>query len=226
MTALELEHVTKIYPGSPPVTALGDVTVGVASGELVAIVGASGSGKSTLLTIAGTLDRPTNGTVRIDGSSIGHLTDRELSAVRAQRIGFVFQQFMLLPTLSTLDNVATGLLYRGIRANRRREAARDALQAVGLAHRIQHQPAQLSGGECQRVAIARALVGNPAFILADEPTGNVDSRQSDELLELLIDLNHSGATIIVVTHNPAIADKLPRTIRLRDGRIQHDTSAP
>jgi putative ABC transport system ATP-binding protein len=226
MTALELDHVTRAYPGTPPVTALDDVTFSVSSGELLAIVGPSGSGKSTLLTIAGTLERPTTGHVRIDGLPVEHLTDRDLSAVRAHRIGFVFQQFMLVPTLSTIDNVASGLLYQGIRAEKRRRAGRVALEAVGLAHRAAHRPSELSGGECQRVAIARALVGSPSLILADEPTGNVDSRQSNEILSLLIELNRAGVTIVVVTHNPTLADALPRTVHLRDGHVEHDASRP
>jgi putative ABC transport system ATP-binding protein len=223
VNALELDEITKTHPGTPPVPALRAVTLTIRTGELVAIVGPSGSGKSTLLAIAGTLERPTSGHVRVAGSAVEQLNDRELSAVRSHRIGFVFQQFFLLPTLSTLDNVATGLLYRGIPSEDRRTAARNALDAVGLAHRASHRPSELSGGECQRAAIARAVVGEPAIILADEPTGNVDSRQGADILTLLRDLNTAGATIVVVTHNHDLADALPRTIRLRDGVIEHDT---
>jgi len=223
---LELEEVTKQYPGSPPVTALRSVTLSVSSGEFVAIVGPSGSGKSTLLSIAGTLERPTSGTVRVDGSPVETLADRELSAIRAQRIGFVFQQFFLVPTLSTLDNVASGLLYRGLAVEERRRAASEALDAVGLGARASHRPHELSGGECQRAAIARALVGAPSIILADEPTGNVDSRQGADIVRLLGDLNAGGATILVITHNPEIAHALPRTVRLRDGCIEADRARP
>jgi putative ABC transport system ATP-binding protein len=205
------------------VTALHSLTVSIAAGEFVAVVGPSGSGKSTLLAIAGTLERPTTGGVRVADQRVDLLDDRDLATVRAHQIGFVFQQFFLVPTLSTLDNVATGLLYQGIHRAERRQAARVALDSVGLGHRISHRPGELSGGECQRAAIARALVGSPSIILADEPTGNVDSRQGREILELLEDLNRDGVTIIVVTHNDEIARALPRTIRLRDGRVEADS---
>ena len=225
MTALELTAATKEHPGSPPVIALRSVTLAIAEGEFAALVGPSGSGKSTLLAIAGTLERPTSGRVRIAGTAVGHLPERELAAVRAYRIGFVFQQFFLMPTMSALDNVASGLLYRGIPAAQRRRAAADALARVGLAHRAEHRPGELSGGEKQRTAIARALVGKPSVILADEPTGSLDTTAGQGILALLTDLNAGGATILVATHNPEIAGAVPRTVRLRDGVIESDSGS-
>jgi putative ABC transport system ATP-binding protein len=226
VNALELDDVTKEHPGSPVVVALRSVSIVIAEGEFVAVVGPSGSGKTTLLAIAGTLERPTVGAVRICGRSVDQLDDRELSAIRAYDIGFVFQQFFLVPTLSTLDNVANGLLYRGIAVAERRRAAQRALDKVGLSHRTSHRPSELSGGECQRVAIARALVGEPAIILADEPTGNVDSAQGAEIVGLLAALNRGGTTVLVVTHNTDVAEALPRIVRLRDGTIVEDSGAP
>ena len=222
-SALELIGVSKVHPG--PVAALRSVSVTIGTGEFTAIVGPSGSGKSTMLAIAGTLERPTSGSVRVAGLVVDGLPDRALSGVRAGRIGFVFQQFFLIPTLTALDNVATGLLYRGVPAAQRRRAAADALAEVGLSGRAGHRPAELSGGECQRVAIARALAGRPAVILADEPTGSLDSAASAGILTLLAELNSRGATILVVTHNPEIAGAASRVIRLRDGRIEQDSEA-
>jgi putative ABC transport system ATP-binding protein len=220
---LELVAVVKEYPGTPPVRALDNVTMTVSSGELVGIVGASGSGKSTLLNVIGTLARPTSGSIRLESRDVSRESDRALAGMRAMRIGFVFQQFHLLPGLSATGNVATALVYRGIGRRQRRRAAVEALERVGLGHRLNHRPSQLSGGERQRVAIARALVGEPAIVLADEPTGNLDSRTSDEIIELLLALNEQGATILIITHDHGVADRLPRRIELRDGRIVGDT---
>lgn len=223
---LDLDHVTKQHPGSPPVVALRSVSLRVDAGEMLSVVGPSGSGKSTLLAVAGTLERPTSGTVRLGGEPVDRLGDRELSRVRALRIGFVFQQFFLVPTLSSLDNVASGLLYRGIPGRERRCRSAVALEQVGLAHRAHHRPGELSGGECQRVSIARALVGEPDLILADEPTGSVDSAQGAQIVELFLELNGRGATIVVVTHNEEVAAALPRTVRLRDGMVEADSGVP
>jgi putative ABC transport system ATP-binding protein len=223
---LQLRGVTKEYPGDPPTRALDGVDLDVLPGELAAIVGPSGSGKSTLLHIVGTLDRPTTGTVRVAGHDTAMLRDSDLSALRAREIGFVFQQFFLLSGMTAIDNVADGLLYGGSALAERRARAVEALERVGLEHRLQHDPAKLSGGERQRVAIARALVGHPSLVLADEPTGNLDSRSSEAILELLHELNREGSTILVITHDRDIASGLPRQVFVRDGRIEHDTGAP
>jgi putative ABC transport system ATP-binding protein len=221
---LELEAVTKIYPSSPPVTALRGVTVTVAAGELVAVLGPSGSGKSTLLHLMGTLDRPTTGTVRVTGLDVAALSDRDLAALRATRIGFVFQQYFLAEHQTVLDNVADGLLYAGTGPAERRKRALDALALVGLAGRTTARPTQLSGGQRQRVAIARALAGDPAIVLADEPTGNLDSATGQDVLALLTELNTYGVTIVIITHDRGIASRLPRRIELLDGRIVTDTT--
>ena len=222
---LELEAVTKTYGTDPPIPALQGVSFSVGAGELVAVLGPSGSGKSTLLHLMGTLERPTSGRVAITGLDVAELEDRELAAVRATRIGLVFQQFFLAEHSTILDNVADGLLYAGVAAGERREQAASALSAVGLGTRLKAHPPQLSGGERQRVAIARALVGAPAIVLADEPTGNLDSATSDQIMNLIEALNGEGATIIVITHERAIAARCPRQIQLLDGHIVADTTA-
>ena len=221
-SVLVLDGVGKQYPGRPPVNALDDVHLRVSAGEMVAIVGPSGSGKSTLLHIMGTLDRPSTGMVLVAGQDISMLRDRALSQVRAASIGFVFQQFHLLEHATAVDNVAQGLLYRGVRAARRRSSAADALRRVGLGHRLMSRPGQLSGGEQQRVAIARAIVGEPAVVLADEPTGNLDTANGAAILDLLMALNADGTTVVVITHDHQVAAAAGRKVELRDGRLVPD----
>ena len=221
---LQLDSATKIYHGHPPVVALRGVSFSVGAGEFAAIVGPSGSGKTTLLHLMGTLDGPTSGSVRLTGRDVTALGDREVAFLRATRIGFVFQQFFLAEHQTVLDNVADGLLYAGIRPAERRRRALDALALVGLEARSGARPTQLSGGQRQRVAIARALAGEPAIILADEPTGNLDQATGQSILALFETLNQRGATIVLITHDQSIARRMPRRIEMLDGRIVADTS--
>ena len=220
---LDVDGVTKSYPGEPPVQALREVKLTIGPGELVGVVGPSGSGKTTLLQLMGTLDRPTNGRVRITGLDVAAMADEDVAYLRATRIGFIFQQFFLTEHATVLDNVADGLLYAGIPLTQRRQQALDALELVGLARRPHARPTQLSGGQRQRVAIARALVGQPAIVLADEPTGNLDQATGQSILALIDQLHQAGSTIVVITHDHAIAERMSRKVELIDGQIVADT---
>ena len=221
--ALRLEAISKVYPGPPTVHALSDVSISVFTGELLGIIGSSGSGKTTLLHIMGTLSTPSSGSMFIDGKNVVGMSDDQLSGVRSQRIGFIFQEFFLLPGFTALENVANGLLYSGTSSEERKERAFEILGKVGLGHRSNHLPNELSGGEQQRVAVARALINNPSFVLADEPTGNLDSENTLSLMRLFSNLNEEGTTVILITHDLEVSESAQRKITLRDGRIYSDS---
>lgn len=220
---MELLEVRKSYPGNPPVEALRGINLVVRRGELLALVGTSGSGKSTMLNIMGALDRPTSGKLCVDGQDLSNFSDRELATLRGSRIGFIFQQFHLIAGLSVLENVSAGLLYQGVKRSLRMEKAAGLLNRVGLGDRMAHLPHELSGGQQQRVAIARALMGDPAIVLADEPTGNLDSETSEEIMDLIHQLNEGGSTIVVVTHDGELARSLPGVVTLLDGVVKSDS---
>ena len=225
LAVMELIGVQKSYAGNPPVEALRGIDLTINEGELIGLVGTSGSGKSTMLNIMGALDHPTEGEVRIQGQDLSALSDRQLSSLRGKRIGFIFQQFHLIAGLSLVENVATGVLYQGASRSQRIKNGIRLLTKVGLGNRLDHLPHQLSGGEQQRVAVARALMGEPAIILADEPTGNLDSKTSEEIVKLLHQLNKDGSTIIVVTHDRELASSFPGMVTLRDGLVESDSRA-
>ena len=223
-TAVYLKDLNKTYPGNPPVEALSNVTLQVSKGEFIGIIGASGSGKSTLLHVVGTLTRPTTGSLFIDGIDTSNMSDGELSAVRSRNIGFIFQDIFLISGFSAKENVENGLLYSGVNGKERTRRAIEILERVGLSHRINHRPNEMSGGEQQRVAIARALVHEPTFILADEPTGNLDSVNTKAIMDLLTNLNREGTTLILITHDLEVANIAPRKVTLKDGQIESDSS--
>ena len=218
-TVISINDISKVYEGPPPVKALDGVSLNIKEGDLVAIVGQSGSGKSTLLNMIGLLDSVTDGSIEIEGKDISDLTDNELSKFRGEKIGFIFQSFFLLPGLTAQENVAEGLLYQGISRSERLEKAGDVLEQVGLGDRLSHLPKELSGGQQQRVAIARALVQDPAFVLADEPTGNLDKESGINILNILKELNDQGKTVIMITHNQEHANMFKKVIELVDGKI-------
>ena len=220
---LSVEDVHKQYPTTPPVHALRGVSFKVIENELVSVVGPSGCGKSTLLHLMGTLDRPTSGEVVVAGNRVSDLSDGDLSSIRAHHIGFVFQQFHLLSGMTALDNVADGLLYTGQPRSSRRELAEIELRRVGMGHRLDQDATKLSGGELQRVATARAIVGGPSIVLADEPTGSLDSKNSEAIIELIKELHSAGSTIVVITHDIEIANSFPRVITMRDGQVEKDS---
>ena len=222
--ALELKEISKVYDGPPIVRALSNVSLSVNHGELLGIIGSSGSGKSTLLHIMGTLSTPSSGSILIDGTDLVGMSDKQLSGIRSRKIGFVFQEFFLLPGFSALENVANGLLYSGISSEERMERAFHMLERVGLSQRSTHLPNELSGGEQQRVAVARALVHNPSFVLADEPTGNLDSENTASMMPLLTTLNEEGTTVILITHDLEVAESAQRKITLLDGCVDSDLS--